>query len=310
MKSIFIKKKHGSLLHFMRCCCLLLIGIQTSSLLFAQQANPDIIVKTDGSTILAKVSRIGDSIEYKKWENLDGPTYYIHKTDVSHINYGDGRKDTFQGMAGVSSPSTGVVPEGYHRVGRGETLGRIASLYNISEKSLLEANPNISNVIYDGMLISIPSAQKEEPTYKSGGWLSVGAGWSLLPKETRENFDTNWFFNLGLGYDARFGDFPVFLTLPAFDFSWARSKLKGADEPEKTFIYTWPVQIGVGTFWGNFRIGGLIGGAKSLSVKDAKSVFVSGLRFNLNLGVDTCFQLLWVGENSKPTKMLSFSFRF
>ena len=47
----------------------------------------DIIVKRDGTTINAKVLAIGTSvIEYKKWNNQDGPTYSIEKSEILAIN--------------------------------------------------------------------------------------------------------------------------------------------------------------------------------------------------------------------------------
>lgn len=56
----------------------------------------DVIVKKNGSTILAKVNKVGTTeIEYKKWNNLEGPIYTINTSDVLAINYQNGEKDTF-----------------------------------------------------------------------------------------------------------------------------------------------------------------------------------------------------------------------
>ena len=56
----------------------------------------DVIVKKDGSTILSKVLEVGqDVIKYKKFDNLDGPTYTIQKSELQSINYQNGAKDTF-----------------------------------------------------------------------------------------------------------------------------------------------------------------------------------------------------------------------
>ena len=56
----------------------------------------DVIVKKDGSTILSKVLEVGQSeIKYKKFDNLDGPTYTIKKSELQSINYQNGAKDTF-----------------------------------------------------------------------------------------------------------------------------------------------------------------------------------------------------------------------
>ena len=66
----------------------------------------DVIVKKDGSTILAKVLEVNtDNIKYKKHSNQNGPTYTILVSDLLSINYSNGEKDDF------SSVSTGSQSE-------------------------------------------------------------------------------------------------------------------------------------------------------------------------------------------------------
>ena len=56
----------------------------------------DVIVKKDISTILCKVTKINNSeIEYKKWSNLDGPTYAISIYEVVSIYYQNGEIENF-----------------------------------------------------------------------------------------------------------------------------------------------------------------------------------------------------------------------
>lgn len=56
----------------------------------------DVIVKKDGTTIMAKVLTVGTTtVEYKKWSNQDGPTYVIEKTELLSINYANGEKEVF-----------------------------------------------------------------------------------------------------------------------------------------------------------------------------------------------------------------------
>lgn len=63
--------------------------------LFAQ----DTIVLRDATEIVAKVVNIGVSeITYKKWNNLDGPTYQIQKENIFYIKYANGEKDVFTSM--------------------------------------------------------------------------------------------------------------------------------------------------------------------------------------------------------------------
>ena len=56
----------------------------------------DVIVKKDGTTIMAKVLSVEiDVVKYKAWNNQDGPTYTIAKTELLSINYINGTKDDF-----------------------------------------------------------------------------------------------------------------------------------------------------------------------------------------------------------------------
>lgn len=56
----------------------------------------DVIVKTDRSTVMSKVLEITSTeIKYKKWNNQDGPTYSISRSEVVSINYENGEVETF-----------------------------------------------------------------------------------------------------------------------------------------------------------------------------------------------------------------------
>ena len=71
---------------------LVMFMLLCSTAVFAQ----DVIVKKDGSTILAKVLEVNTKdIKYKKHSNLSGPTYTINKSEIMSINYENGEKDTF-----------------------------------------------------------------------------------------------------------------------------------------------------------------------------------------------------------------------
>ena len=44
----------------------------------------DVIVKTDGSTIVCRVQNLTTTeVVYKKWSNLKGPNYAINRSEVS-----------------------------------------------------------------------------------------------------------------------------------------------------------------------------------------------------------------------------------
>lgn len=56
----------------------------------------DVIVMKDQSTIISKVLEITSTeIKYKKWGNLDGPTYFISPLEVVSINYANGEVEKF-----------------------------------------------------------------------------------------------------------------------------------------------------------------------------------------------------------------------
>ncbi|KAF0140435.1 MAG: hypothetical protein FD122_2450 [Stygiobacter sp.] len=64
-----------------------------SCICFAQ----DTIYKTDGTEIKSKVIEItNDLIKYKKFSNLDGPSYTVSKTDVFMIVYQNGEREVFK----------------------------------------------------------------------------------------------------------------------------------------------------------------------------------------------------------------------
>lgn len=76
----------------------------------------DVIVKKDGSTILSKVIKVGETeVEYKKFKNQQGPTYTISTSNIQAINYENGDKDTFESPSNnqttTASATEAYVPE-------------------------------------------------------------------------------------------------------------------------------------------------------------------------------------------------------
>jgi len=56
----------------------------------------DVIVLNDATEFEAKVLEINeDNIRYKKWNNLEGPTYVINAKEIFFIKYENGTKDVF-----------------------------------------------------------------------------------------------------------------------------------------------------------------------------------------------------------------------
>ena len=65
--------------------------------LFAYAANSqDLIIRKDGEEINSKVLEVNlEIIKYKKFDNPNGPTFEISKSDVFLIKYENGTKDVF-----------------------------------------------------------------------------------------------------------------------------------------------------------------------------------------------------------------------
>lgn len=53
----------------------------------------DVIVKNNGSTVVCRVVEVNNSeVVYKKWSDLNGSNYIMNISDVTSINYENGRK--------------------------------------------------------------------------------------------------------------------------------------------------------------------------------------------------------------------------
>ena len=65
----------------------------------------DVIVKTDGSTIVCRVQDLTTTeVVYKTWSDLNGANYVMNLKDVSTINYENGRKDQLSIMNNKYEP--------------------------------------------------------------------------------------------------------------------------------------------------------------------------------------------------------------
>ena len=71
---------------------LLLLALLPSLSISAQ----DIITKKDGTDIAARILEVNiDDIKYKRFSNLEGPTYTIAKSDVLIVRYENGENEVF-----------------------------------------------------------------------------------------------------------------------------------------------------------------------------------------------------------------------
>ena len=91
----------------------------------------DVIVKKDGSAILSKVLEVNTSdIKYKKFSNLDGPTYSIIKSEIMSINYENGEKDVFDDINMESEVTTNALSQQYVKKPADARNTEIISWYN------------------------------------------------------------------------------------------------------------------------------------------------------------------------------------
>ena len=66
----------------------------------------DVIVKKDGSTIVCRVEKVGQTdVTYKLWSDLKGSSYVMDKSLVSSINYENGKKETFSEATSLYTPN-------------------------------------------------------------------------------------------------------------------------------------------------------------------------------------------------------------
>ena len=91
---------------------LIIIALALLGSVMAAQAQ-DKIKTRSGEDILAKVSEVTPySIKYKRFSNLDGPTYTMDIANVIMIQYENGEKDVFDRVLAQGLNSSDLVPEG------------------------------------------------------------------------------------------------------------------------------------------------------------------------------------------------------
>lgn len=66
-------------------------------LLITPSFSQDVITKKSGDEIEAKILKVGSNeVEYKRFDNLDGPIFIMLKSDIATIRYQNGTEDDFQ----------------------------------------------------------------------------------------------------------------------------------------------------------------------------------------------------------------------
>src|SRR6187551_358256 len=69
------------------------------SMICCQLKSQDLIIKTNGDSIKAKVTEVGtNAVSFKKANNIDGPTFVEFKSDIVMIKYANGEIQKFAKM--------------------------------------------------------------------------------------------------------------------------------------------------------------------------------------------------------------------
>lgn len=83
--------------------CSILLLTSFSATLCAQ----DIVLFKDGTSEKAKIQEITNTeVKYKKFSNLEGPTYTVAKSSISSIQYQNGEQETFTTTTAETAPVT------------------------------------------------------------------------------------------------------------------------------------------------------------------------------------------------------------
>ena len=76
----------------------------------------DVIVTKEGKKINAKVTEINENdIRYKNFDNLDGPSYFMKKSEISTILYQNGKVDVFNTNT-TNNNTTTTPPTNYNTI--------------------------------------------------------------------------------------------------------------------------------------------------------------------------------------------------
>jgi len=96
----------------------------------------DIITKTNGDEIKAKVTEIGiDDVKYNRFDNLTGPVYSVKKSEIFMITYEDGSKDVFGKKSSQTKPADASIP-----VPQNQVTAQTVSLANAKQGDIVDIN--------------------------------------------------------------------------------------------------------------------------------------------------------------------------
>ena len=127
-----------------------LIVLTMLSLAALNVAAQDVVVKRDGSTILAKVLEVNqDDIKYKKFSNQNGPTYTISISDIMSVNYENGDKEDFSNSSNTNDNNSEVKEiEKDAASNNSELLNLYATDYHLNPSYTLKDKETLSGIAF------------------------------------------------------------------------------------------------------------------------------------------------------------------
>lgn len=133
----------------------------------------DVLVLKNGDEITSKILEVTiDLVKYKKWDNLDGPTYSTPKSDVFMIKYQNGSKDVFKIEEKLKTDANPISREDQEKddaVKRLENIIRNRDVGNVIEiKSFRKTNGQLKDV-FGQKIYTIYF--EVDIVFNAGGWL-------------------------------------------------------------------------------------------------------------------------------------------
>lgn len=142
----------------------------------------DVIVKKDGTTIMAKVLTVNTTVvEYKKWSNQDGPTYAIETKELLSINYANGDKEVFseQKEAKTAKPVFALTAPTYTQADVDRAVSRTTSqiVYNstVGRGKIIGGSLLLVFVGIPGVVGGVTAIWGEAPAAVYAPCIAVGA---------------------------------------------------------------------------------------------------------------------------------------
>ena len=154
-----------------------------STAIYAQEQKYDVIIKSDGTKIEAKVLYIElDVVKYKKISNLDGPTYSLNQDDIATILYSNGTVDVFQ----KKSPSP--IPYQDNRLSERKTCDELQADLERAKRLSRTGGELLAGgfTLLVGGGICLTMGILGDVSYNAsmgliiGGGIGMGIGWNLI----------------------------------------------------------------------------------------------------------------------------------